>query len=721
MSAPVSDPFLHRLYDSLHDTSMQRRIRTLRPMPFGVVFLPWDGMSEEELRAHLRLIRELGFTNLKQTMATPEWPRARIHKIAWEEGVIPFWYGEGGWEAITPELLERLGIPSDLTPAEQRAHPAMIAHQREVIRRRLSLPSAAPAAVEGTVLQAAGMEQWGGRDVQLHSDPVLRDDALPLFKAWVRRHYASVQDLARAWHGGEVGHDAANFPNWEAFESDPLDRLRTGREYGFVRDVLRFKADRNLERIREAMEPLHRRDPSEPQRAGGEMGLFLPFAWRGTDMEGVADLMKDYGSFYPSIHLAWHFEEVGYEVARCVYMQAALTVDWFKGGWSATWESTGGPQQFSGGKGWHPNAADEVAGFTVDAGVITQLLLSYLAAGYRGAGIWAWNHRRAGWEAGEFALVDRQMRAGDRAVRAGRIAQAANRFRDELWEAHREPEVGVFVDWENEAIWAALSVRGRDHYRHFPVRARVGVCRALIDANIPFEHVTLRDLRAGLAPRYRTIVLPAHLAIADETLDLLHAYATAGGRVVLDAPGGYFDIRGRLLPTGAGSRFERLFGVEIRDFQYARNVPRSIEGEPLEGFVLDLNPTRARTLLSFDQGGTASTECAVGTGTSVVLGFEASLRCWRPGADTMQHRLCAVLAGHLPRKYRCDQAIVHRLAAPAADHYFLINDGPATSALLETPGYHYSAASDAISGEPVGLGEPIALEPHSGRWLRFTK
>ena len=76
------------------------------------------------------------------------------------------------------------------------------------------------------------------------------------------------------------------------------------------------------------------------------MGLFLPFAARATDMEGIAKAMKEKGSFYPSIHLAWHFEELNYEVTRGIYMQSSLCTDWFKGGWAATWESTGGPQQF---------------------------------------------------------------------------------------------------------------------------------------------------------------------------------------------------------------------------------------------------------------------------------------------------------------------------------------------------------------------------------------
>ena len=88
--------FLHSLYDSLHATPMQRRLRELAPMPVGVVFLPWPGMTEAEARAHFRLMRKLGFTCLKQTMPTSEGPVERTLALAREEGIHPYWYDDAG-------------------------------------------------------------------------------------------------------------------------------------------------------------------------------------------------------------------------------------------------------------------------------------------------------------------------------------------------------------------------------------------------------------------------------------------------------------------------------------------------------------------------------------------------------------------------------------------------------------------------------------------------
>ena len=149
---------------------------------------------------------------------------------------------------------------------------------------------------------------------------------------------------------------------------------------------------------------------------------------------------------------------------------------------------------------------------------MTQLFLSYLAGGFKGAGVWTWNYRRAGWEGGEYALLDRNWKPTERAIRAGKIAQAAEKLRDELWAARKEPQVGVLYNWDSDAIWAATSLRGRDHFRHYPMQARVGVSRALMNGNIPWEHVTPTDLDAGLAPRYKVIYLPAQMAISQDLL-----------------------------------------------------------------------------------------------------------------------------------------------------------------------------------------------------------
>lgn len=708
--------FLTELYDQLHDAPMQRKLRALAPMPAGVVFIQWPGMGEPEIRQHFRLMKELGFSCLKGLYVQPGTDERQVMHWALDEGIIPWWYDEAGFEAATPELLRQLGIDS-ATPVEQvREHPKFREHQLALMRRRID---------DGGTAGGTPIGHEGPGDVPFSFDPLLDPGAVPHFLEWLKAAYETPAQLCAAWnfHHTLIPRAESPWETWEQVSAGLLETLRCGygREYRRVRDVLRFKADVYLRGIRARSQRAQAADPHAPVRAGGEMGLFLPFAARATDMEGVADEMAASGSFYPSIHLAWHFEEVGFEVTRPVYMQASLAHDWFKGGWSATWESTGGPQQLSGGKaGFWPEASAETAGFTVDAGTITHLMLSYLAAGFKGFGFWCWNARTAGWEAGEYALLDRQNRVTPRAEQAGRIARAAQRYRDELWRAHKEPLVGVFTDFENDAMWAATSIGGRDHFKHVPMKARVGISRALINHNVPWEYVTGTDLRKGLADRYRVIYLPAVIALNVEWLKILAEFVDRGGQVVMDLPGAWYDEFGRLLDTSVGSPFEQLFGCTLRDLQYSSNVPRSLDGERLNGFVADIEPTHANVLATYDDGEPAITEAYVGDGYAVLLGYEASQYCYKPGNDGFERRLVHYAVGDWTASYYCKNAIVYRLSAPAADHYFLLNDDDAKRVVLETE-QTYRVRIDAVTQDPLDLNAPIDLPAYGGRWVRCEK
>ena len=715
-SASSPHDFLHDLYDRLHQTPMQSRLRALAPWPVGCVFLPWPGLTEDEARRHFRLMRSLGFTCLKQTLPTPEWPLERTLRLALEEGIAPFWYAEGGWEPITPRLLRRLGLPPDLPMDRAIEHPAVQAYQRKVLHRQIS---AFVSANRSGGPSPAILPSDRGHEIPC--------ELIPAFLKWLKARYGTVTRLLEAWNAHHVGIWPAGQRMWRTW-NDVRRGLQAGipgpREYRHLLDQMRFRADMYVRYLEELVKRQQRRASHVPLRAGGEMGLFLPFASRGTDMEAVADAMAAGGSFYPSIHLAWHFEETAFEFVRPVFMQAQLAADWAKGIWTATWESTGGPQFFSGGKGWaNRGMPGETPGFTVDAGTMTQLMLSYIAAGFKGFGFWAWNYRTAGWEAGEYALLDRTLEPTDRARRVGLIARAARRWRRELWSAHKEPLVGILVDWDNEAIWAALAVDGRDHFRECPVRARIGASRAFMDANIPWEYVTRSDLVAGLGPRYRIIYAPALLAIRQDLQTLLRDYVEGGGRLVMDMPAAHLDDFGRVLPTGRGSWFAELFGGILRDFQFIRESDRVVEcaGMRLSGFVTEFEPLAAHVAQRRSDGWPAVTERRYGRGVGVLIHFTASLNCWRPGNRHLQDFIVSASLGPCRPPFTCRGALAYRLAAPSADHIFLINDGPACTARLSFAEPVEGPWEDAVTGEKVPPSRPIPLEAHSGRWLRIPK
>ncbi|MEO6003919.1 MAG: beta-galactosidase trimerization domain-containing protein [Opitutus sp.] len=719
-NVPAADPYLQQLYDKLNDSPMQERLRALRPWPVGVVFVQRPGMTLADMRGHFRLMKELGFTCLKQVELVPGQDAREVYHAALDEGLVPWWYDDASSELPSPELLKSLNLPPDLSPASLRANPIWRARQERRLRERIDHPE--------PYSRRTGTDETDGLPGTLTREQYgISPESVELFTGWLHQRYTDVATLKQAWNFEyPLIRRRQEWANWSDVQHNVLDLVNGEKqEYRRIVDVYRFRADAHLERLKKSFDARDAHDPLIPERRGGEMSLFLPFAARSTDMEGIASLMGSAGSFYPSMHPGWHYEEADFEFVRPSYMQSALAVDWFKGGWAATWESTGGPQQLSGGKApFVPEVRDQVAGFTVDGNTIQQLMLTWVAAGFKGFGLWCWNSRAVGWEAGEYALLDRNMKPNARTIAAGKIGQATQRLRDELWSAHKEPLVGVFQDWESDAFWAAVAIGGRDMYKQMPVRARIGASRALIDANIPWEHVTARNLRAGLADRYRAILLPAQLAVDANILDLLGKYVERGGRVILDAPGAWYGYDGRLLPTIDGSAFERLFGCRIGDFQYSRanHTQWSVGQQPVDGFIMELQPTTAGVLETFSDGRPAVTEHKLGKGSAVVIGFASSLNCWKPGNRWMEQTLMRNVLGEITPSYTADGAIVYRLAAPAADHYFFINDQPiARDARLHCDGFQYKSASDAVWGGEVKLDGPISIPANGARWIRATK
>ena len=710
-----ADPYLHALYDRLHASPTQEKFRALAPMPAGVVYVQQPGEGETEMRRHFQTMKRLGFNALKQILPRPDWTVERIALVALDEGIVPWWYGEGGYEPITDDLLRKLKLPTTLTRAERLRHPAVLAHQREVLKKRiLAQQEFAQKSPTGQFMRATSVAfdpEIGGRGLELN------ERGETLFVDWLKKTYGTVETLNEAWnqhHAGLFLQEQRTFRDWADVAANWQHVPR--REFRRMRDVLRFKVEHNLDRIRESASQFQKFDPNAPYRGGGEIGLFNPIAWYGVDMAGIADVLTDFGSFYPSMHFSWHFNQVDYELGRTLYMQASLMADLFKGGWTGGWESTGGPQQLDGER-----TSTEANAYTVEAGELMQLYLSQLAAGFRGFGIWCWNARSAGKEGGEYALLDRNGQVTDRAVAIGRLAQAMQRYRFELWNARKEPTVGILYDWENEALWAAMSIHVRDYFKNVPMQARVGISRTLANGNVPYEYVTPDDLKKGLAPRYRVLYLPATHCLRSDLMPVLKRYVEGGGRLVMDLPGAGFDEFARVLRTGKGSPFEQLFGATLDDFQYAgTNRTVRLDGDTLRGFTMRATPTTARVLARYDGGQPAVLENTLGRGQAVLLGYEASLGTFKPGHARREARLLGYALGGVKSPYRAEGAVAYRLASPEADHFFFLNDGE-TRPVRFSADRPYRAWTDAITGERLTVGQPIGVEGHSGRWVRMEK
>jgi hypothetical protein len=76
----------------------------------------------------------------------------------------------------------------------------------------------------------------------------------------------------------------------------------------------------------------------------------------------------------------------------------------------------------------------------------------------------------------------------------------------------------------------------------------------LIRNHIPFDVITLKDLSKDGLARYRALILPNAVCISRETKDMLQAYASGGGHlVVTGGEAGRLDMTGALHPTSLWS------------------------------------------------------------------------------------------------------------------------------------------------------------------------
>ncbi|MCC5829422.1 MAG: beta-galactosidase trimerization domain-containing protein, partial [Phycisphaeraceae bacterium] len=486
--------------------------------------------------------------------------------------------------------------------------------------------------------------------------------------------------------------------------------------YGAARDFIAFATDHSFSRARPLLDLIRSIDPDHPIAIGAHQ-LFANqplLRWDIPRWAKLGDL------FTTSIHLSWHFELVDGEVDRPVYLQARLTRDADKSGWTSCYETTGGPVQYSGGFG---NA--------MTPGLMRRLTLLYLAAGNFNVAYWTWNPRPGGWEGGEYGMIDLAGELTPWAQEAGAIARAMARWNHELWESDDQADVAVLTSWDTDAVLCLEPERHdltgyRPHSSGTPlqaVRSRIGAGRALINARLTFHYVDTRELADASLTRYRAIYAPHLRSVDDQTLGRLLAFVEAGGRLIADVPFAFNDPWGKLRHAGPDTPAAQLLGAWIAAIHDARTQPRRLGEVEISGFFADLTVSGGRVISHFDDGSPAIVEKAHGAGSAVLVGCDLSRICLKPG-NTPAERLLAELlhAGQRPA-WRCSTPLAWRRRFEVADHYFLVNDGPTKTAILSVFDADYASAVDAITQEPLPLGPTTAVElpERSARWIRFER
>ena len=107
----------------------------------------------------------------------------------------------------------------------------------------------------------------------------------------------------------------------------------------------------------------------------------------------------------------------------------------------------------------------------------------------------------------------------------------------------------------------------------------------------------------------------------------------------------------------------------------------------------------------------------------MLIGCNLSRQCLKPGNDSAERLVIDLVMAGRPPGWRCSAPLAWRRCCEKADHYFLINDGPRTLALIDSFDAKYTGAVNVLTGESLPLGGSTGLDvpAASGCWLRFDK
>lgn len=705
------------VYHNLNATPMQKKLREERALLLSTVYWHPGDVSKETLIREFTRIKDLGFNSVRyHHCENPVEITDRWLDAAQEVGIglslhlnVKHYPGKPFDEVI--------GMNQHTFDSLHRYHPLRREAQKKYIAFMAKRYRDHPAL---TVY--GGFGEPGPPDAS-SSDYLKRE-----FVKWLEDKYKTAEAMDEAWNiypaEGPFVKSFAEAPTklkrniTMVVDTWPEATANKHRTYGSNRDYLDFISAHDAWHTQDLVNEIKKFDSEHPVIMGSH-NLFInqPFiGWNFAKWGKLADM------HFSSIHMAWHFPYHQGEVDRPLYIQSRMTTDYFKYGWTSAFETTGGAVQYSGGRGNH-----------MDGGLMRRLMLGYIASGNFNISLWTFNHRPGGWEAGEYGLINYDGSLAPWTSDIKLVLQNIKEYREELWQAENQPMVGVLKLWDNEALHIMEPNKrefeeGRGFYngtKSVPVRANIGISRALMNYNIPFEFVFERELIQGIAARYPVIYAPHIRGISDELLQVLSDYVEKGGILIADGSFAFEDPYGKMREVGDNSTTEQLFGAYINKLHDTRTTELQVNGIPLQGLYSDLEITKGDPLFRFQNGEVAGTTYRHGRGTAILLGFDAAMNCFDPGNAKMEKLVASLCQeGQFEATWQSSSPMTYRLVSPKADHYLIINDGPAATTMIKAFDHQYGKITNVLTGNEIPNNNnrfnPLVPE-RSAVWFRCEK
>jgi beta-galactosidase len=383
----------------------------------------------------------------------------------------------------------------------------------------------------------------------LMNEPTLREDfdepTMRAFGKWLQARYGTVDAVNRRWYQPIAGFDSVKVvpEQWRSGWTD---------YYSFV-DWREFRIDNLCDTLRWIGARVRELDTTHPTH-GNPHGLTGNLTISGQDPWKESEVLDFLGA---SIHPAWHFSDftradfgVAYAYSVDLLASAAAGKPWW------VTELQGGPTLFTGGRPMNPTP-----------GEIKRWMWDAYGAGAKGVVFWMWNVRTEGNEGGEWGLASADAHPSERAVAAKEVIEAVNAM-PSLAQSHPQRAHAAILYNREALILSQLDGRTQTAARRGfePVLSLIGCHRALHEAHVAADFVSLEQVKSGGLKGYAVLYLPYSYAIDDEALAAVRKFVADGGTLWADGLVGWKKEAGEMravLPGGLAD----VFGWEARDVE----------------------------------------------------------------------------------------------------------------------------------------------------------
>lgn len=184
------------------------------------------------------------------------------------------------------------------------------------------------------------------------------------------------------------------------------------------------------------------------------------------------------------------------------------------------------------------------------------------------------------------------------------------------------PSVALVVDQD-----AFIYYGGIDQNRDGGIRCESslkGLYAGLVQAGYSVDIISADQVRSGIAPQYRALVLATPALTDNRMVASLASFMTKGGVVVAEAPFAQFDRWGKPLPSTKNTA-QALFGIKTSQ-PYVDGADAAISSLGFQGKGrMALKLDGATALAAFDDGSPAVTLKTRGHGKAILIASDAGV------------------------------------------------------------------------------------------------